>query len=93
MYLKSESQDTSLEYKDGILQVYGSNFISIVKDLKFQEGGNSGKSLFLIFTKADCALCDRYEEIFNMLKKEIADSHFVFAKMDIDKNYATLDYR
>ena len=66
IYLKTETKDTKLVYSDGVLQVYGSNFISIVKERKFLEK-NPHKALCLMFTKEDCPKCDWNEAFFDML--------------------------
>ena len=91
VYLKTESRDSNPIYKDGILQVYGSNFIDIVKELKWAD--SDVKGLILFFTKSDCPKCEWNEAYFEKLAmEEIFNSTFVFARMDIDKNRATPDY-
>jgi thiol-disulfide isomerase/thioredoxin len=81
-----------LQFKDGILQVYGSNFISIVRERKYAPA-DANKALILMFTKQDCPKCEWNEAYFDRLAKEFATDDFVFAKMDLDKNYPTSDLR
>ncbi len=52
-YLKTETSDPTPVIRDSILRVYGSNFISLVKERKYAEPGTM-KCLILMFTKQDC---------------------------------------
>lgn len=91
-YLRTESRDSTPVVKDGILQIYGSNFISIVKDRKWAPAEEE-KGLLLFFTKANCDKCDWNEAYFEkLLMEEIFNSTFVFARMDIDKNRPTYEF-
>jgi hypothetical protein len=49
-YLKTETIDPSPVIKDSILRVYGSNYISLVKNRKYAKPGTM-KGLILLFTK------------------------------------------
>jgi hypothetical protein len=46
-----------------------------------------------MFTKDDCHKCEWNEAYFDRLAKEELNKDFVFAKMDISKNYPTSDLR
>jgi hypothetical protein len=50
VYLKTETIDATPVIREGILRVYGSNFISLVKDRKYAQSGTM-KGLILMFTK------------------------------------------
>lgn len=91
IYLKTETQNTKPFYKKGILQVYGSNFIQIVKERSYLQE-HPGKALLLMFTKDHCPKCDWDEAFFDKLAAE-ERGYFLFAKMNIDKNFVTSDYR
>ena len=91
IYLKTETRNAYPYYKNGILQTYGSNFISIVKERSFLAQ-HPGKGLLLKFTKDNCPKCDWNEVFFERLAEE-ERGFFVFAIMNIDKNYVTPDYR
>ena len=49
-YLKSETSDPTPVIRDSILRIYGSNFISLVKERKYAPQGTM-KGLILMFTK------------------------------------------
>ncbi len=49
-YLKTETTDPTPVIKDSILRVYGSNYISLVKNRKYAKPGTM-KGLILLFTK------------------------------------------
>lgn len=59
-YLKTETSDPTPVIIHSILRVYGSNFISLVKDRKFDTSGTM-KALILVFKKQNCTLCDETE--------------------------------
>lgn len=92
VYLRTESRDQTPVVKDGILQVYGSNFKTLVKDRRYAPADEQ-KGLLLFFSKADCPKCEWNEAYFERLAQDDNFKDFVFAKMDIDKNYPTSDYR
>ena len=93
VYLRSETSDSSITFNsEGILQVYGSNFISVVNERKYAPVDEK-KGLLLMFLKQDCPRCAWSEAFFDRLFKLIGNETFIFAKMDIDKNYPTSDLR
>jgi len=53
VYLKTETIDPTPVIREGILRVYGSNFITLVKDRKYAPAGTM-KGLILMFTKQNC---------------------------------------
>jgi thioredoxin-related protein len=90
--LRTENRDSTPVVKDGILQIYGSNFINIVKERKWAPANETEKGLLLFFTQSDCPKCDWNEAYFEKLAmEEVFNSTFVFARMDIDKNSPTHD--
>lgn len=92
-YLKTEKLDATPFYEGNILRVYGSNFISLVKELKYAPSGDF-KSLILMFTKQNCPKCEWLEAYFDQLSLEFgSDPDFQFAIMDVDQNSPTSDLK
>lgn len=74
-YLKTETSDPTPVIRDSILSVYGSNFISLVKDRKYAQPGTM-KGLILMFTKQNCPQCDWTEAYFDRLSAEFGEEDF-----------------
>ncbi len=55
-YLKTEKLDHTPFFEGNILRVYGSNFISLVKERKYADPDEL-KGLILMFTKKECPSC------------------------------------
>lgn len=91
-YLMTETSETTPVIRDSILRVYGSNFISLVKDRKYAQPGTM-KGLILMFTKQNCPQCDWTEAYFDRLSAEFGEEDFQFAIMDIDQNSPTYDIK
>jgi len=75
VYLKTETSNPELVLKDGILQVYGSNFVSIVKERKF-SATEERKGLILMFTRQNCPKCEWTEAYFDRLAEEFGSDDF-----------------
>jgi thiol-disulfide isomerase/thioredoxin len=78
--------------RDGILRVYGSNFITLVKERKYAPT-ESMKGLILMFTRSNCPQCDWTEAYFDRLAAEFGEEDFQFAIMDVDQNSPTADVK
>ena len=91
-YLKTEKQDATPFFEGNILRVYGSNFISLVKERKYAPAEEL-KGLILLFTKQNCAKCEWTEAYFDRLAQEFGGEDFQFAIMDVDENSPTADLR
>jgi thiol-disulfide isomerase/thioredoxin len=91
-YLKTEKQETEPFFEGNFLRVYGSNFISLVKERKYAEPEEL-KGLILMFTKKDCHACDWLEAYFDRVAQEYQGDDFQFAIMDVDENQPTPDLR
>lgn len=91
-YLKTETNDPTPVIRDSILRVYGSNFISLVKDRKYAQPGTM-RGLILMFTKQNCPQCDWTEAYFDRLSAEFGEEDFQFAIMDVDQNSPTYDIK
>lgn len=92
VYLRTETLDHAPVIKEGVLQVYGSNFVTLVKERRYAPAEEE-KALLIFFTKADCSKCDWNEGYFlKLVEDETLQEDFVFAKMDLDKNYPSSDY-
>jgi hypothetical protein len=73
--LKTETRDPTPVIKDSILRVYGSNFISLVKERKFTKPGTM-KGLILLFTKQNSAQFNATEAFLDRLSKEFGEDDF-----------------
>jgi thiol-disulfide isomerase/thioredoxin len=62
--LKTEKLDPTPFFAGNILHVYGSNFISLVKERNYASP-DEVKGLILMFTKKDCPACDWTEAYFD----------------------------
>jgi hypothetical protein len=91
-YLKTETTDTTPVIKDSILRVYGSNFISLVKDRKYTKPGTM-RGLILLFTKQNSSQFNSTEAYLGQLSKEYGEEDFQFAIMDIIRNSPTYDIK
>ena len=91
-YLKTEKAETEPFFEGNILRVYGSNFISLVKERKYAPAEEL-KGLLLFFSKQNCPKCEWTEAFFERLAQESGDDDFQFAIMDVDENYPTADLR
>jgi thiol-disulfide isomerase/thioredoxin len=96
-YLKTEKLETKPEYVGDILKVYGSNFISLVKELNYAPAKEM-KGLILFFTRQNCPKCEWLEAYFDQLVTEFSsdtnkDKDFQFAIMDVDQNSPTSDLK
>ncbi len=74
-YLKTEKRDPEPFYVGNILRVYGSNFIPLVKELKYAPKEDV-KGLILMFTKQNCPKCDWTEAYFDRLAQEFGGEDF-----------------
>lgn len=90
--MKTETIDSTPVIREGILRVFGSNFISLVKDRKYASPGTM-KGLILMFTKQNCPQCDWTEAYFDRLVAEFGEEDFQFAIMDVDQNSPTSDVK
>jgi len=91
-YLKTETSDPTPFVREGILRVYGSNFIKLVKERNYAPA-ESMKGLILMFTKSNCPQCDWTEAYFDRLAAEFGEEDFQFAIMDVDQNSPTSDIK
>jgi thiol-disulfide isomerase/thioredoxin len=91
-YLKTEKLDPTPFFEGDILRVYGSNFISLVKERKY-AAPEELKGLILMFTKKECPSCEWTEAYFERLAQEFQGDDFQFALMDVDENQPTPDLR
>jgi hypothetical protein len=71
------------------LQVYGSNFVDLVKTTWFKP-----KKLIIQFVRDDCSVCEWAEAFFDQIAQELKDYEgFVFARMDVSQNLPTADFQ